>query len=111
VTTRPVFDEHDNAAENALSDAMHASTLDEQRKFLLIAQVEATRSQTAAIDRLVEEQRTANLIALFREDGPEVFRADITPGMSLDETRCLDGQVRAQYLAVADDVARRVGLA
>lgn len=68
MTTRPVFDEHDNAAENALSDAMHASTLDEQRKFLLIAQVEATRSQTAAIDRLVEEQRTANLIAADTTD-------------------------------------------
>jgi hypothetical protein len=59
----------------------------------------------------LEEQRTANLIALFREDGPEVFRADTTNGMSRDEFRRLDGQVRAQYLAVADDVARRVGLA
>jgi hypothetical protein len=110
VTTRPVFDEHDNAAENALSDAMHASTLDEQRKFLLIAQVEATRSQTAAIDRLIEEQRTANLIALFREDGPEVIRADYT-GMTPEEKRRASAQVRAQYLTVADDVARRVGIA
>jgi hypothetical protein len=110
VTTRPEFDEHDNAAENALSDAMHASTFDEQRKFLLMAQVEATRSQTAAITRLAEEQRTTNLIALFREDGPEVFRPDYS-GLSYEEKRVADAQVRAQYLAVADDVARRVGLA
>jgi hypothetical protein len=98
VTTRPVFDEQDNAADNALSDAMHASTLDEQRKFLLIAQVEATRSQTAAIDRLVEEQRTANLIAA---DAADLIRGPREIGSA---------EYQAYWAEHAGNITQRLGM-
>lgn len=66
--TRTDYDIHDEAAENALSDAMNATTLDQQQKFLAIAHVEAARAHAATTRELVEEQRTANLIAAFERD-------------------------------------------
>lgn len=65
---RSDYEIHDEAADNALSDAMHAGNSFDQQKFLSIATVEATRAQAAATRELVEAQHTANLIAADRLD-------------------------------------------
>lgn len=65
---RTDYDIHDEAAENALSDAMHATNSSEQEKFLAIAHIEAARAHAAATRELAEHQHTANLIAADRLD-------------------------------------------
>lgn len=99
-----------NPIEAALEDASYASTLDMQQKHLAIAQIEATRAQTAALEQLVYEQRTANLIALFDEEGPEVFRAEHTGLPGTAGRLAVEASIRLMYLEVADKVASRVGI-
>jgi uncharacterized membrane protein len=57
-----------NPIDAALDAVNYASSLDMQQKHLAIAQIEATRAQTAVLEQLVYEQRTANLIAADRLD-------------------------------------------
>jgi uncharacterized membrane protein len=57
-----------NPIDAALDAVNYASTLDMQQKHLAIAQIEATRAQTAVLEQLVFEQRTANLIAADAAD-------------------------------------------
>ena len=73
------------------------------------------RAQVLATIALAEEQRTANLIAVFDEQGPEVFN-EPTPTASRDvpySALAADRaeHIRSKYLALAAQVAERLGLA
>lgn len=109
MTTRP-----DHAAEaQRLLTLIRPTGLSaqEQREFYAYetpANVIAAAVAQIALAQL-EEQRTANLIALFREDGPEVFHEPSSDDK--DERDRAVGRIKASWLALADDVARRVGLA
>ncbi|MFJ3029857.1 hypothetical protein ACIPEQ_13520 [Curtobacterium sp. NPDC087080] len=76
------------------------------------------KAQALATIALAEEQRTANLIALFNEEGPEVFRAPEIPATSIDSPeelrkarRAATEAVRKQYLVLAAEIAERLDLA
>lgn len=73
------------------------------------------RAQVLATIAVAEEQRTANLIALFDEEGPEVFQ-EPTPTASRDVPYSLlaadrQERIRSRYLVLAADVAERLDLA
>jgi hypothetical protein len=68
-------------------------------------------AQVHATLALVEEQRTANLIALFNEQGPEVFRAVHTGLPETASERAVEASIRSLYLDVADVIRERLGLA
>ncbi|WP_065961211.1 hypothetical protein [Curtobacterium sp. UCD-KPL2560] len=75
------------------------------------------KAQALATIALAEEQRTANLIALFDEEGPEVFRAPEIPATSIgtpvelrQARRAASEAVRTQYLVLAADIAERLDL-
>ncbi|WIA99709.1 hypothetical protein [Curtobacterium sp. MCBA15_012] len=102
---------HRQAMEDALADAAEQTAVDRKTVALAEAQVHATAL-------LAEEQRTANLIALFDEEGPEVFRAPEISATSIgtpvelrQARRAASEAVRTQYLVLAAEIAERLALA
>lgn len=93
---------HRRGMEDALTDAAEQSSVD--RKAIAIAE-----AQVHATALLAEEQRTANLIALFDEEAPEVFREPRSDDK--DERIRAAGRIKERWLALADDVAERLDLA
>jgi hypothetical protein len=93
---------HRQAMTDALTDATQQTSVDRKAVALAEAQVHATAA-------LVEEQRTANLIALFDEEAPEVFR-EPRPDDKDERMRAVD-RMKARWLSLADDVAERLDLA
>jgi hypothetical protein len=101
---------HRRAMEDALTHAAAQTSTDRRANVLAEAQVHATAL-------LAEGQHTANLIALFDEQGPEVFRDPVVRTDFVDAEsyrkalRVAEERVRARYLVLAAEVAERLDLA
>lgn len=67
------------------------------------------RAQVHATLALVEEQRTANLIALFDEEAPEVF-GEVRSNDPEERKRGVH-RIRARWLVLAAEIAERLDLA
>lgn len=67
------------------------------------------KAQAFATIALAEEQRTANLIALFDEEAPEVFR-EVRSDDPEERKRGVE-RIRARWLVLAAEIAERLDLA
>ncbi|MDY1005715.1 hypothetical protein [Curtobacterium sp. CFBP9011] len=93
---------HRRAVEDALTDAAEQTLVDRKAVALAEAQVHATVL-------LAEEQRTANLIALFDEEAPEVFRESRSDDP--DERHRAIGRQKSRWLALSAEIAERLDIA
>jgi hypothetical protein len=113
--TRPVTADQHAAEARRLASLVRPTALEDHELVEFLAYDGAASvlaaAQMHATLALVEEQRTANLIALFREEGPEVFRAEHTGLPGTAGRAAVEASIRLMYLEVADEVASRVGLA
>jgi hypothetical protein len=91
-------------ARQALEDAAEALRNGHDRD----ADREIARAQALALIAIAEEQRTANLIALFDEEGPEVFTEPRT--RDSEENHRAVGREKARWRALVAEVADRLDL-
>jgi hypothetical protein len=92
-------------ARQALEDAAGALRNGHDRD----ADREIARATAHALIAIAEGQHTANLIALFREDAPEVFRESRSEDK--DERDRAVGRIKARWLALTAEIADRMDLA
>lgn len=93
---------HRQAMTDALEDAAAQTSVDRKTVAFAEAQVHATAF-------LAEEQRTTNLIALFDEEAPEVYREPRSSD-PVERQRSIE-RIKTRWLALADVVAERLDLA